>query len=242
MFFIFLVKFINITLFSIGMSKKNISMTDFEGNPNIGIYMYANDKFCLVGPKISEIKKKEIEKTLKVPVYNLTVLGTELIGVFLTGNNEFLMAPEMHDFEKKEFEKICAKHDVKLIVLNEIQNTFGNNICVGDGEILINPDYLKKFEDDVKKKTGFKTIKIKNDEFKAVGSTCRFLNGKYFISQQYKEAEVKTIIDKIGGVGTINSGSNFISSGVVGNSFGVIIGSMSSTVEIQAIVENLDYL
>ena len=53
---------------------------------------------------------------------------------------------------------------------------------------------------------------------------------------------LENFIDEIGGNGTVNSGNNFISSGVVGNCNGLILGSACSTVEIQNIVESLDYL
>ena len=32
----------------------HIFETSFDGNPNIGLYMFANDKFCLVGASVSE--------------------------------------------------------------------------------------------------------------------------------------------------------------------------------------------
>ncbi len=231
-------------LLTMTKTEKRISMMDFEGNPNIGIYMFANNKFCLIGPEISEKKQKEIEKTLGVPVYNLTVLGTELIGIFVNGNDEYLFIPQMYDYELKEFDKIAKRHNIKIITLSDIQNTYGNNICIGDEEMLINPNYSKRFENEIKTQTNnkFKIIRIKNTNFNSIGSTCIFLNNHYFLSQEYQENEVKEILDKIAGLGTVNSGSNYMSSGVVGNKYGIILGSMCSTIEIQNIVENLDYL
>lgn len=222
--------------------SKNISLMDFNGNPNIGIYMYVNDKFCLLGQKVNEEKKKEIEKTLQVPVYEINIIGTELIGIFLAGNNEFLLCPEVFEREKEILKEICEKHKVKLINIPEIKNTFGNNICFGEEEILINGNYEKEFIDKIKKETKLKIIEIKSKTYEAIGSTAIFLNGKYFFSQDYEKIEIKNIFDKIAGIGTINSGSSYISSGIVGNSLGVILGSHSTTIEIQNIVETLEYL
>jgi len=224
------------------MTQKNVSLMDFNGNSNIGIYMFANDKFCLLGPKVSESKKEEIEKTLGVPVYNITILNTDIVGIFISGNNDFLIMPEVFPKEFAEIEKICKKHNVKLVQISEVKNTFGNNICVGDEEILINQNFSKLFKDSLLEETDFKIIEIKSQKFDAIGSTAIYLNGKYFFSQDYKENEVEAIVDKISAVGTINQGSNYISSGVVGNSVGVIIGVQSSTIEIQNIVESLDYI
>ena len=217
-------------------------MMEFEGNPNIGIYMFANDKFCLLGREVLEEKRKEIEKTLGVPVYKTTILGTELLGVFVCGNNEFLVVPEIYEYESDELIKICKKHDVELVELHNKQNTYGNNICFGKGKLLVNPEFESKFKKDLSKKVGFDIVEIDNSQYKAIGSVTKFLNGKYFLSQELEEKQVKPILKDVAGVGTVNSGSNIISSGVVGNKNGLILGSMCSTIEIQAIVESLDYL
>lgn len=224
------------------MVKKNVSLMDFNSNPNIGIYMFVNDKFCLLGQKVNDKKKKEIESVLNVPVYNLTIIGTELIGLFVAGNNEIIAIPEVFEKEFDELNKICKKHDVELIQINEVKNTFGNNVLFGDEEILINASYSKEFISQLETKTKLPIVKISSKDFETVGSTVVYLNSKYFFSQEYEENDVKEILNKIAGLGTVNQGSSYISSGVVGNSFGIIIGSQSSTIEIQNLVENLNYI
>jgi len=61
--------------------------TNIHGNSNIGLYMFCNDKFCLVGKSVEDIKIAEIERALKVPVHKITIAGTDLIGAFIAGNN-----------------------------------------------------------------------------------------------------------------------------------------------------------
>lgn len=215
---------------------------EFEGNPNVGIYMFVNNKLCILGKKVSKEKKAEIEKVLGVPVYIATALETELLGIFLTGDDHYLVIPQLFDYEKKLFQEICKENGMELIELDFRLNTLGNNICFGDEIILINPEYPNSVLKKLEKKTGYPVTKIDNDDFKAIGSVCLYANGNYFISQEFEEEQVESILDEIGGVGTINSGSNYIASGVVGNNQGVILGSASSTVEIQNVVEGLDYL
>lgn len=223
------------------MSKKVVLM-EFESNPNIGLYMFANDKFCILGREVDSKKKKEIESVLGVKVYTITALGTELIGVFVSGNNEMIVIPEMFDYEQKEIEKICKKYDVKLFVLPNKINTYGNSLCIGSDEILINSDYGADFVKELKSKTKLNVLKIDNKEFRNVGGVIRFLNEKYYVSQELEKEDVKSILKKVAGVGSVNSGAAFVSSGIVGNSNGLVLGSMCSTVEIQDIVESLDYL
>jgi translation initiation factor 6 (eIF-6) len=221
--------------------SKNVALMEFESNPNIGLYMFANDKFCIIGKNL-ENKKKEIEKILKVPVYCLKALGTDLIGIFISGNNDYLLIPKMYTYELEEFNKIAEKEKIKLIISKDILNTFGNNTSFIDKKIIISTKYKKKFYDELKNKTNLKIIRIETKEYEAIGSICKSIKNKFFVSQELNENELKEILDDIAGIGTINSGSPYISSGVVGNINGVIIGSSSSSIEIQNILETLDYL
>ncbi|MFW5705005.1 MAG: hypothetical protein ACOCXG_04110 [Nanoarchaeota archaeon] len=224
------------------MVSKKVSLLEFEQNPNIGLFMFANDKFCLCGKELSKEKKKEIEKILDVPVYYVSALATELVGIFITGNNDFLIIPELFDYEKKEIEKIAEKHETKIVEIPNNLNTYGNNLCVGDKEIIINSEYKKKILKTLEDKTGYKTIPLKNPEHNNAGALIIYENGKYLVSQELEEKDVKEILPKISGTGSINSGSGYLASGVVCNKNGLLIGSMSSTIEIQNIVENLNFL
>lgn len=210
---------------------------EFEKNPNIGLYFFVNDKFALLGKKIPEKTKKQIEEVLGVPVINISVLDTDLVGVFVTGNNKYLFIPELLDREKKRFEEIVKDYDMELIEIKNKLNTIGNNFLVGDEEFIVSPDYPKKLLDEIKKKTGMNYVILKHPEFKSAGSVGYFAGGKYLLSQQMEEENFKEIISKIGAIGTINGGSDYISSGVVANKNGVIIGSSSTTVEIQNVVD-----
>ncbi len=220
---------------------ENIALMEFESNPNIGLYIFVNDKFCIIGKNL-ENKKKEIEKILKVPIYVTSIFATDLLGVFISGNNEYLLIPKMYDYELNIFKEIEKEHKIKLIISNEILNTFGNNITFGNEQILISAKYPKKFKDKLEKETNLKIIPLKNKNYDAIGSVCAFVNGKFFISQDLEENEISDFLKFIGGIGTVNSGSNFVSSGIIGNKYGILIGSNCSTIEIQNILESLNYL
>ncbi len=223
------------------MAKK-VSLLEFENNPNIGLYMFVNDKFCLLGAEVEEDVKKEIKNILNVPIYKISMLGTDLVGVFVAGNNDKIFIPEVFDYEMELMDKIAKDHDVELIVINDKVNTFGNNFCVGDDVILASKDYKTEFLQDLADISGYNILPIGTNEFRGAGGIARFIDGKFFVSQELDEEDFTDIIDKVGGVGTINAGSNFIASGVIGNKNGLLIGSLSSTIEIQGVVEGFDGL
>jgi len=222
--------------------EKKVSLMEFQSNPNIGLYMFVNDKFCLLGIHVDEKKKKEIEDILNVPVYFISILGTELCGVFLAGNNDYLIIPEISKNELVEIEKITSKHSVELICITDKLNTLGNNMCFGDKIIILNSDYPISFINSLKKKTNYEVIKLKNSDYKSAGGLIRFINEKYFVSQELTENEIAPILNKVGGIGSINKGAPFISSGIVGNKNGLILGSNCSSIEIQNIVESLNFI
>ena len=111
--------------------ENKVALLDFEGNTNIGLFMFANDKFALLGKEVDEKKKKEITSVLDVPVYTVSVMQTDLVGVFLTGNNEFILCPQIPEYEQKILVDICNEHDTKIFFLNHTLNTYGNSFCVG---------------------------------------------------------------------------------------------------------------
>ena len=224
------------------MNEEHVALLEFENNPNIGLYLFVNDSFALIGCEVSKEKKEQIENILKVPLYKVSALGTELLGVFVAGNNQYVIVPELYDYELKQFEQICNKHNIELITISQRLNTFGNNLCVTDSLIIANENYNRDFLNKLEKKTQLKTIKFHSREFPSAGAVCRFVNNKIYASQELNEEQAKGFINSIGGVGTINSGGIFVSSGVVGNKNGVLLGSQSSSIEIQNVLEGLGFL
>lgn len=221
---------------------KNIILMEIETNPNIGLFIFANDKFAICGKNINSSQIEEIKKTLEVPVYQMTILGTDLIGVFLAGNNEKIIIPKIYSFELEELNKITKEHEIELIEIEDKVNSFGNVITLTNDSIIAGNLINKSLKEKLEKKTKLKILNLENKEFNGAGSVFIFANNKLFASQVLNQEDVKDFEDKISSVGSINSGSAFIASGTVANKNGIIIGSSSSTIEIQHIVETLEYI
>ena len=73
----------------------HVLIANVQGNPNVGLYGYANDQYCLLGTEVPSKTAKKIEKVLKVPTHRISMCGTSLVGVFVTGNNKCLLVPEI---------------------------------------------------------------------------------------------------------------------------------------------------
>ena len=100
----------------------------FHNNPNIGLYGFATDSYCLLPKNLSKRLVEEIEEVLDVPVYQITIYNTNLIGVFCAGNEDYLFVPDMiSEYELKELEKI---KEVEIIQLHTRFTALGNNIAI----------------------------------------------------------------------------------------------------------------
>jgi translation initiation factor 6 (eIF-6) len=91
------------------LERPNVDLATFDGNPNIGLYLFATNDYCLAPESTSDKLLHKIEKVLDVPVIKLNIAGTPLLGVFLSGNSEQLLVPSIiFDKEKEIF--ICFSH------------------------------------------------------------------------------------------------------------------------------------
>ena len=197
-----------------------------EGNPNIGLFMFCNDKFCLLGKGFREEQKDDVQKSMAVPVYTCTVLGSNLVGIFIAGNNKAIVVPEQieeHEFER--IKKICDEHDVQVSKIKSNLNALGNNIVCNDQGALENPEFSEDAVNHIEKALEVNVQRSTIASFSNVGSLVRTTNEGALISEDALPEE-KKILEKTlkceAVSGTINN-SRYISSGLVVNSNGCVI-------------------
>ena len=221
---------------------KKVALLEFNKNFNVGNFLVTNDKFCLIGENINKIKKNKIEKVLNVPLINMRILNSNFIGIFIFLDNKNLIVSE-NIFEKeiKDLKKICKKFDVNLNLIKDNENCFGNTICISKNFFILSKLHKKnKRFSELSKKLKKKIIFLEDENFNLAGSLLKVNElGKIFSSQELDKKDLKKIEKDVLEIGTINKGSPFISSGVIGNKYGIVIGSNSTTIEIQNIVDNL---
>ena len=178
------------------MREEHILITSFNGNPNVGLFGYCNDKYCLLGQGIPKRACKEVEKILKVPVHKVSIAGTSLIGVFCVGNKNGILIPNIvFEHELKKLDELGVNYsviDTKLTAL-------GNNILVNDKSAIVNPAFT---DSDVKKIGEALGVKVKKGtiaELDNVGSLAVLREKHCMITRNAKESELKEI-EKMFGV------------------------------------------
>lgn len=220
----------------------HILVTNFNGNPNIGSFAFANDKFCLLARDIPKNIVKKIEKVLKVPVYQISICGSNLIGVFVQGNNKKILVPGIaFDHELLALESLGIEYEI----INTDKTALGNNILCNDNGIIISNEFSKEDKKAIEKALGMKSIQKNLGGLHVPGSLC-VVNNKYGIVNPGLSDEEITLIEKTLKVelttGTVNMGNPFPGLGIVCNSYGFLISSASGGPEIANVDEALGFV
>lgn len=226
----------------------HVLVTEFNQNPNVGLYGFVNDKFCILGNNVKEDLVKKISNVLNVPCYSSNIFGTELVGVFIAGNNDYMIVPELLPNEEKLIDEIASKHDMKIVHFKSKLNAFGNNIVIKDKNVIINPDYPKK---DVElltkmlKEIDEKIVvsKFHISEVLTLGSVITVSSRGALLGYKFEKEldELEKIFDKMT-LGSVLDGSPFVSSGILVNKFGFIAGNTCTGIELGIIDEAFGFL
>lgn len=220
----------------------HILVENIHGNPNIGLYGFANDSFCLLGKEVPEALARKVEDILHVPTHRITICGTSLIGVFCAGNNKKVLLPEIaFKDELTELDRLHIPYEVIKTKLTAL----GNNILCNDHAALVNPDYSA----DVKKRIRLAlNVKLRPGTIAGVptvGSCGAGNRSGLYLHRDIEDDE----LDMITGVfnvpcetGSVNLGSPYVRSGIICNSNGFVVGDKSGGPEITLIDEALGFI
>ena len=228
------------------MDNKRFLKLNFHGDPNVGLHGLATDKFCLLGRCATEKQIDEIKQVLGVPIFPVGLYGTDLVGLFAVAAQDSVLLPEIifpHELDK--IKKELAKIGVKIYTIKTEHTALGNNILINDKHGIISTVYDKKAVAQIKK--AFPDVKFEQFDLSGLaipGSLGKVTSKGGIFSPNISDAEIKMLEKLFGfeiGLGTVNMGNPFVSSGIIANSNGLVIGTMSSGYEMSRIFESLGF-
>jgi len=203
---------------------------NFQRNPNIGLFSFASDKFCLVNKFTMDKDMAVIRKVLKVPVYQTSVLGTGLIGIFTGGNSKGIVISDR--IYSEEIEEMQRNFDV--LVLETKHTAMGNLILANDSGCIVSND-LEKHRKEIRDFLGVDTRVGTIGGMDLVGSLATCNSNGCLVNRHINDKE-KKLIEKILDVnvfpGSVNFGNPWVKSGVVVNSNGLLAGDQTSGPEL----------
>ena len=199
------------------------------GDPNVGLYGFATERYGVCGAK-----NKELEKALSVKFHVLPVYGTYLTALFAVGNS-FGIIISRHAVENAQ----GLKKITKVMELDTSYTALGNLILLNDKGIVISP-LLRKYKKPI---SDFFSLPCETGTvagLTVVGSAAVATNNGCLVHPNIREKE-KLLLEKVLGVnsfiGSVSFGSPFVKSGIIANSKGAVVSGRSSGVELGHIAE-----
>ena len=228
------------------MSEK-IKKAAFNKNPNIGLFSFATNKYCVYdyfGKKKDETLLSDI---LKVDVIRSRMLGTGLVGIFAAGNSKGIMVSNMlydEEIDALRDEILSLSHNIEFFVLDTRYSAVGNLILCNDNGCVIS-EKIKELKDDIE---SFLDVNVSIGRIAGsylIGSSAICTNEGCVVNKNASGDEIEQI-RKVLGVNivpaTVNFGSIWLKSGIIANSNGLLIGEESTGAEMGNIAEALGFV
>jgi len=179
---------------------------NFNGDPNLGLYGFANDAYCFLGFEPHQSILKKIKETLNVNFLITTIAGTELAGLFIAGNKNGIILPKI--VESFEIKKI-KEFELNIKVINSKETALGNLILCNDKGCLISSS-LKSYKKEIAETLDCDVEIGKIANLNIVGSCAISNNIGCLCHREAKEEEIKKIENLLKvkvDVGSVNYGS-----------------------------------
>ncbi len=213
-----------------------------KGSDYIGVFGSATDKYVFFGYGVNQSICGMICNNLKVDPVELSVFGTDMVGLFVRGNsNGVLISSLVEDYEVERLKSM--KLGINIAVIDSGLNAVGNNIIANDKLAIINPEYSHEAVRQIGDILGVEVIRYDVGGFKTVGAN-NILTNKGLVVNNRASDEQKEKLDKTSGFEststTANTGSLSIGLATISNSKGLIAGESTTGYELNRLVEGLD--
>ncbi len=209
---------------------------NFNGDPNIGLYGFASDSYCLLGNQPKHGRK--MEEMLKAKIKSAQIAGTELVGLFAAGNSSGIILAKI--IEARELKEIKKALGINVFVIKAKETAIGNLLLCNDKGCIIS-GRLKKYGKDIAEILDCETAVGKVAGLHIVGSAAIATNKGCLCHRETEEGELKLIEEILkvkADIGSIG-GSPFVKAGIIANSHGVVVSDEASGPELQRIDEVL---
>ncbi len=213
--------------------------TNFYGDPNIGLYGFATDKYCIIG--MQQKANKKLKKILGVPMHISSAMHTSFASLFAAGNSFGLIVPKiLEDYELDSLKKLFGN----VLVIDTDYTAIGNLILLNDRGVVLSP-LLRKHNNEIAKFFDLPCEVAKIAGTVIVGGAAIATNEGCLMHPQVKAVDKKIIEDTLqvdADIGTVNFGSPFVKSGIIANSNGIVVSEACSGPELGRINETLGFV
>ena len=186
--------------------------------------------------------KSKIVEVLDTKLIELNIADATIVGSLMAFNSSGMVVT---DFIDDKAIKIIENEGFKVCIINDKLNAAGNDILVNDSGCLVHSDMKQTSIDKIKNVFGVPVHRGTIADLNTVGMAAVVTN-KGLLCHPKVSDEEKHVLEKVFNVpimiGTVNHGSPIIGSGLVANTKGAIIGSLTTGIEMGRIEEALGFL
>lgn len=206
---------------------------DIYRGPNIGIYANVNDHFVFVPKGFAKSKAVNLEKFLDVQYLLCSVSNTRLLGTMMVVNNNGILLP--NNCQEYEVDFLKKNTGLNVEILDIKYTALGNLIEANDKGAIVSPiidkSAIKKIEDVL----GVETIQKRIAGYIQTGAMVVSNNSGGVIHPETDEEDIKIFANVLGvklETATINGGIPYLSSGMLANNHGIVVGTLTNGPEI----------
>ncbi|MFB6193114.1 MAG: translation initiation factor IF-6 [Candidatus Nanohaloarchaea archaeon] len=210
-----------------------IGRYNYLGNSNIGFYGTVTNSQAIFPP---EFKESEVFEARDVKTY---VARTRLVGLFTAGNSNSILVPDVTtDVEKRKLEEA----GISFTEIESRDTALGNLVLANDKGAVIGQSLAEK------KEKIEEALEVRAEVMDIAGTpnpgSCGVANSRGVLLHRDTSEEVaekvKDVLDvEEAAIGTVNTGSPFVGSGILVNDKAVLTGQDTSGPEIGRIDRTL---
>jgi translation initiation factor 6 len=211
----------------------DINILDVYRSSNIGIFIKCNEKAILIPKGLAPTKADKISSFVKVPYVRTSIDGLRIIGPLTAMNSSGILVSRY--IEEDELKSLKAETGMNVERFPSNYNAIGNLIAVNDfggvASNLLSTANVKLIQDVL----GVPVERMNVAGYLTVGSLIFCTNVGVLVhplTSDKEIQEIKSILKTDVTPCTINNGVPFISSGIVGNSKGVVVGNLTNGTEL----------
>ena len=214
---------------------------DVFSNASIGVYSLVNDKIAIIPPQVPETKRQKVEEWLNVKVVATTVGKSLIAGALACANSNGVVLPSFST--DAEVDAIKSAVDINVTVMDTKKTAYGNMVLVNDKGAVVDPRLDKGDVDKIADTLGVEVVPSDIAGLPYVGSLATATNKGVLAHPLLNEEERKVLNDVLKvpvDVGTVNCGIPYVSTGLLGNSRGAMVGLLTTGPEMFIIGQALD--
>lgn len=187
--------------------------------------MRATEKFLIVPNQVPETKVKKLEDWFETRIAKTNVGGSVLLGPLICANSNGLILPKY--VWSEEIESLKSLGDINITISQSKITAYGNLVLTNDYGAVAGPQLRKEDLAMVSDTLGVEVVQGEVAGLPYVGSLTTVTNRGIMAHPLIKpeeEALLKEVLKVPVGVGTINCGIPYISTGLIGNSKVAVAG------------------